>query len=96
MADAYSELNDAMSKYVNDDENNFIVTGWLTVMSVSSINDLDGSNDGYLVVSSDGLPHHTQIGLLEVASNDIRNTALIATISSALSSIIDDDEDGDY
>lgn len=78
MPDSYDVINDAITNHVNNsDIRGSIVTGWVVVMSIS------GSEDGYMVVPSDGLPYHTQLGLLEVASNDARNAGFISMMTSS-------------
>jgi hypothetical protein len=55
-----------------------LVTGWILIASVSDVE--DGDNDGYITQSSHSLPHHTQLGLLNMALDDKRNVGMIATL----------------
>lgn len=76
-------IDNAVSEYVkaNADDNSFI-TGWVAVVSVSSLQHDTENTDGYITVASDGLSHHVQIGLLDVAIADKKNNMLISTLHS--------------
>ena len=84
-------LDKAVDEYIksNGGEDLF-VTGWIMVASMSSPSHDSGMTDGYVTVTSDGLPHHVQIGLLTVALQDKQSMAMVASMASILSS---DEED---
>jgi len=84
-------LDNAVDEYIksNGGEELF-VTGWIMVASMSSPSHDSGMTDGYVTVTSDGLPHHVQIGLLTVALQDKQSMAMVASMASILSS---DEED---
>ena len=86
-------IEDAVDEYVKDGMDGAFVTGWVLVASVSSPEHDIGSSDGYVTVSSDGLPHHVQIGLLQVAQNDKQSMSVIASLGGMLNSLYDDEED---
>jgi hypothetical protein len=65
----------------NKDEGS-IVTGWVLVASVQHPESM--SQDGYVVQSSASLPHHTQIGLLQMAIEDKRNISMMSTIRAMM------------
>lgn len=84
-------LDNAVDEYIksNGGEDLF-VTGWIMVASMSSPSHDSGMTDGYVTVTSDGLPHHVQIGLLTVALQDKQSMAMVSSMASMLSS---DEED---
>ena len=84
-------IDNAVDEYIkeNGGEDSFI-TGWIMVASMSSPSHDSGMTDGYVTVTSDGLPHHVQIGLLTVALQDKQSMAMVASMASILSS---DEED---
>jgi hypothetical protein len=55
-----------------------IVTGWIVIASVSDVENAD--RDGYIMQSSESLPHHTQVGLLSMALDDKRNIGIVSTL----------------
>ena len=59
-----------------------IVTGWIVIASVSDVENAD--KDGYIMQSSQSLPHHTQVGLLSMALDDKRNLGLVSTIRALM------------
>ena len=59
-----------------------IVTGWIVIASVSDIENED--RDGYIMQASERLPHHTQLGLLNMAPEDKKNMSMIATIKGLM------------
>ena len=59
-----------------------IVTGWIVIASVSDVENAD--RDGYILQSSQSLPHHTQVGLLNMALDDKRNLGILATIKAMM------------
>jgi len=57
-----------------------MLTGWIVIASVSDAENAD--RDGYIMQSSQSLPHHTQIGLLSMALQDKKNLSLLSTIQA--------------
>ena len=90
---AVNGIDKAVDEYIKDSggEDSF-VTGWILVASLSSPTHDSGLTDGYVTVTSDGLPHHVQLGLLQVAQQDKQSIAMVASMASILGS---DDEDDD-
>lgn len=85
-------IDNALDEYIknNGGEDSF-VTGWIMVASISSPTHDSGLTDGYVTVTSDGLPHHVQLGLLQVAQQDKQSIALVASMASLLGSDEDDE-----
>ena len=52
-------------------------TGWVRVISLVPPTGDNSRSDSYLTVSSEGLPLHAQMGLMEVAKSDVRNTSML-------------------
>jgi hypothetical protein len=83
--ETYRELDDAISAHVKASGNEDVfTTGWILVVSASSVQHQIGEQDGYVTYTSEGLPHHTQVGLLTIANDDKKNLGLIATLDSLL------------
>ena len=76
-------IDDAISKHIkNNRTRTSIVTGWIVIASVSDIENED--RDGYIMQASERLPHHTQLGLLNMALEDKKNMSMIATIKGLM------------
>lgn len=88
-------IDDALDEYVKDGMDGAFVTGWIAVASVSSPEHDSGLRDGYITITSEGLPHHAQLGLLQVAQQDKQSISLVASLGSLMSEMYDDDEDED-
>ena len=74
-------IDDAISAHVKTNRTrSSIVTGWIVIASVSDVENSD--RDGYVMQSSSSLPHHTQVGLLNMALDDKRNIGIISTLKS--------------
>lgn len=86
-------IDNALDEYIKNSggEDSFI-TGWILVASMSSPTHDSGLTDGYVTVTSEGLPHHVQLGLLQVAQQDKQSLAMVASMASILGA---DDEDDD-
>lgn len=84
-------IDDAVDEYIKEDMENAFVTGWIMVASISSPEHDSGMSDGYITITSDGLPHHAQLGLLAVAQQDKQSLAMVASMASLLS--MGDEED---
>lgn len=88
--DSYKQLDAAIDNHIRSTEiDGIFTTGWVIICSVSSVGHDETNSDGYLTFTSDGLPHHSQIGLLSVALDDRRNMSMLSKITLALS----DEED---
>jgi len=85
-------IDNALDEYIKTSggEDSF-VTGWILVASISSPSHDSGLSDGYVTVTSDGLPHHVQLGLLQVAQQDKQSIAMVASMASLLGGDEDDD-----
>ena len=78
---AQLSLDDAIGDVVQQGDPGAIVTGWVISVSVKHQNMPQG--DGYIYLHSEGLPHHSQIGLLQTALDDKSNTILVNTLLEA-------------
>jgi hypothetical protein len=68
-------------------------TGWVLVASLAPPAGDTGRADTYLTLSSEGLPVHTQMGLLELAQTDSRNMSLLSMLSMSIHEIFGKDKD---
>lgn len=85
VSETFRGLDNAIDAHVkNTNEDGVFVTGWMIVASLSSPSHDIGSSDGYITYTSDGMPHHSQIGLLNIALDDRRNVSMLSTISVAM------------
>jgi hypothetical protein len=89
--ETFRALDNAIDEHVKGtNEDGVFVTGWMIVASLSSPSHDSGSSDGYITYTSDGMPHHSQIGLLNIALDDRRNVSMLSTISVAMG-LLDDE-----
>lgn len=74
-------IENAINDYVRgESKGKSFPTGWVIVASLAPPAGDTGSGDSYLTLSSEGLPVHTQLGLLELAQADVKNMSLISMI----------------
>lgn len=86
-------IDKALDEYVKDGSDGGFATGWILVASLSSPGHEIGSSDGYVTVTSDGLAHHVQLGLLKMALDDKAAQAILASMAQVMRQ---DDDDEDY
>lgn len=90
----HKALDKALDDYINaSNDVGAFVTGWFLVASLSSPGHDTGQADGYVSITSDGLPHHAQVGLLSVALDDKKNLTLMGTIRSMMYEDDDDEQE---
>jgi hypothetical protein len=78
-----NQIDDAVTNHVKTNRTkSSIVTGWIVIASISDIE--NSERDGYIMQASPSLPHHTQVGLLNMALDDKKNLGVIATIRSMM------------
>lgn len=86
-------IEKAIEDYVKDgtDDREF-TTGWIVVAAVSSsaLDKID--HNGYVSITSEGLPHHAQLGLLAMAMQDKQASATISSLYQVGAAILDEDE----
>jgi hypothetical protein len=76
-------IDDAINMHVKTNRSkSSIVTGWIVIASLSDVESAD--RDGYIMQSSQSLPHHTQVGLLNMALDDKRNIGILSTLRSMM------------
>ena len=70
-------------------------TGWILCVSLAPPTGDNNVSDSYMSVSSEGLPAHTQLGLLKIAEWDMRNMSMLGSLASSMGIILgrDDDEE---
>jgi hypothetical protein len=74
-----SVLDEHIQNYVRANaDGSEIVTGW--VLSLSVKHPAAEGSDGYIVETSQGLPYHSQIGLLTAAIDEKKNIILSQVI----------------
>lgn len=74
-----SELEKHIEEYVRSNADGVeIITGW--VLSLSVRHPEMNTSDGYIVENSEGLPYHSQIGLLTAALDEKKNIILSQVI----------------
>lgn len=85
-------IDKALDEYIKSSSETAFVTGWIMVASLSSPEHDTGMADGYVTITSDGLPHHVQLGLLQVSQQDKQSMAMIAALSGILGQSDEDEE----
>ena len=78
---AESVLEDAIGEFVGSQDPGAIVTGW--VMSISVKHPSMPGGDGYISLNSEGLPYHSQIGLLHAALEEKNTTILVGALKDS-------------
>ena len=69
------------------------VTGWILVGAVASSSLDNIGHNGYITITSEGLPHHAQLGLLQVAQQDKQAGANLSAFYALSDSLSDEDWD---
>lgn len=89
------DLDAAVDAYIKgkDDENGTFVTGWVLVASLSSPEHDSTHSDGYVTISSDGLPHHAQVGLMTVALEDKRTMSILGAMNMIAIDLSDEEDE---
>ena len=67
------------------------VTGWILVGAVASSSLDNIGHNGYITITSEGLPHHAQLGLLQVAQQDKQAGANLSAFYALSDSLSDED-----
>lgn len=90
-------IEKALNDYVRaETEGATFPTGWVMVVSLAPPTGDNTLSDSYLNITSDGLPAHAQMGLLEIAKSDMHNISMLGTISrSILGTIFGGNEEND-
>jgi hypothetical protein len=90
-------IEKAINDYVRKEtEGKSFPTGWVIVASLAPPNGDTGQSDTYLTLSSDGLPVHTMMGLMELAQADARNISILSILSHSIKNIIGGKNGEDY
>ena len=69
------------------------VTGWILVGAVASSSLDNIGHNGYITITSEGLPHHAQLGLLQVAQQDKQAGANLSAFYALSDSLSEEDWD---
>lgn len=78
-------LDESINDYVRKSNRNApLVTGWVVVASLAPPSGNTGTVDTYVTITSDGLPIHSQLGMLEVSIADTKNMGFISLMSQFL------------
>lgn len=89
-------IEQAIDNYVKagGDGREFI-TGWILVGAVASSSLDNIGHNGYITITSEGLPHHAQLGLLAVAQQDKQAGANLSAFYALSESLRDEDWEED-
>ena len=74
-------LDDAIGDFVQESDPGATATGW--VLSISVKHPTMPRGDSYISLNSEGLPYHSQIGLLHAALEEKNNQILVNTFLEA-------------
>jgi hypothetical protein len=90
-------IDRALNDYVRKEtEGKSFPTGWVIVASLAPPSGDTGQSDSYLTLSSDGLPVHTMMGLMELAQADARNMSMLSILSHSIKNIFGGKDGEDY
>lgn len=95
MSEDVKGIDSSIDEYIKDNNSSAFVTSWVVVASISSPEHDIGSEDGYVTITSEGLPHHSKLGLLTMANQDLQSMAIISAMSNIFASRVDDDDEWD-
>lgn len=84
MSSEKNGIENAIDEYLKASNDGTFATGWVLIVSMSSPSFSESEGDGYVTIASEGLPHHVQVGLMNVALEDKRTLGLISTVQSYL------------
>lgn len=88
-------IEKALNDYVRrETEGKSFPTGWVLIASLAPPNGDTGRADSYLTLSSEGLPVHTMMGLLDVAQNDARSISMLNIFSQSIRSMFGRGKEG--
>jgi hypothetical protein len=88
-------IEKAINDYVRSEtKGTTFQTGWILCVSLAPQGGDDSGVDSYITVSSEGLPAHTQMGLLQVAEMDLRNLSFLGAMSRVYGMIFGEENDG--
>lgn len=89
------ELEKAINNYVKEaTKGGTFPTGWVVLVSLAPMEGKQGS-DSYLTMTSEGLPLHSTIGLMDIAKSDISNGMMLSSISQLMGSMMEEGDDSD-
>jgi hypothetical protein len=89
-------IDKALSDYIRrETEGKSFPTGWVLVASLAPPNGDTGRSDSYITLSSDGLPVHTQMGLMELAQADMKNLSMLSIIGQSIKQLFGGKIDGE-
>jgi hypothetical protein len=90
------DIEKAIDDYVKaGGEGREFVTGWILIGAVASSSLDNIGHNGYITVTSEGLPHHAQLGLLAVAQQDKQAGAMTSALYQISDAILGDDDEWD-
>lgn len=85
-------IDKAIDEYVkNNNVEGAFPTGWVVLITVSSSGYDETNQDGYVTVTSEGMPHHTVMGMLDVALAERKNLTLLSMLNQFFT--LEDEED---
>lgn len=89
-------IEQAIDEYVKaGGDGREFVTGWILVGAVASSSLDNIGHNGYITITSEGLPHHAQLGLLQVAQQDKQAGANLSAFYALSDSLSDEDWEED-
>lgn len=88
------DIEKAIDNYVKaGGDGREFVTGWILVGAVASSSLDNIGHNGYITVTSEGLPHHAQLGLLQVAQQDKQANVMASMLYQIGDALLDDDDE---
>lgn len=76
-------MDDAVTGFVKDTlGESTIITGWVVVVSTAE-GALAGAPNGFVILHNQGLPRHTQLGLLQSGVNSVTNDQMFEALGQS-------------
>lgn len=72
------KFDEAVSDFINEETEGLMVTGW--ILSAVVKHSSNPRMDGYIVEHSEGMPYHSQVGLLSASLDEKKNHVLSQVI----------------
>ena len=72
------KFDEAVSDFINEETEGLMVTGW--ILSAVVKHPSNPRMDGYIVEHSEGMPYHSQLGLLSASLDEKKNHVLSQVI----------------
>ena len=75
-------MDDTVTQYIKSQYgNSMMTTGWMLVVSTAE-GALKGAPNGFVMIHNEGLPQHTQLGLLQAGVKSVTHAQMFARLGN--------------